>query len=303
MFERIKSTLQRRAALVTRAPAPTPIPTPPEQSPAEQTPAEQTPPEQLQAQYKTLLRQQIATKWQLIDLIEAQSPPSPALSCPLCGHQGESSAFARHTSHCIFEGGRLERHQCPQCDLIFGPDKMLRLTESQLASEYSCHYQVFAEGDSTDLETRAFLALNPSKQGLYLNWGAGAWSRTLDQLRAQGYQLHGYEPHGLDAPAPPHIHTAPEQLAALRFDGIFSSNVLEHLRHPVRELQHMAGLLKPGGILSHATPCFEYRYEFTRFHLFFFLGRSRQRLAEQAGLVIQDFLIDGDYMNIILRRN
>ena len=32
----------------------------------------------------------------------------------------------------------------------------------------------------------------------------------------------------------------------------------------------MSSLLPTGGMMSHATPCFEYRFEFTRFHLFFF---------------------------------
>jgi hypothetical protein len=54
--------------------------------------------------------------------------------------------------------------------------------------------------------------------------------------------------------------------------------------------------------MSHATPCFEYRFEFTRFHLFFFLGRSRSLLARQAGLQIQDYQVEGDFMNLVLSK-
>ena len=49
-------------------------------------------------------------------------------------------------------------------------------------------------------------------------------------------------------------------------------------------------------------PCFEYRYEFTRFHLFFYPGRSRSMLAGKAGLSIDDFVSEGEFMNILLSR-
>jgi len=86
----------------------------------------------------------------------------------------------------------------------------------------------------------------------------------------------------------------------MRFDGIFSNNALEHLRYPAHELSMMRALLNKGCKMSHATPCFEYLYEFSRFHLFFFLGRSRAILAEKAGLHIDDFVSDGEFKNIIL---
>ena len=53
--------------------------------------------------------------------------------------------------------------------------------------------------------------------------------------------------------------------------------------------------------MSHATPCFEYRFEFTRFHLFFFLGRSRAWIADNANLDIVDYQTDGDFMNLVLQ--
>lgn len=84
-----------------------------------------------------------------------------------------------------------------------------------------------------------------------------------------------------------------------QFDGIFSNNVLEHLSQPADDLRRMKGWLKPGATMAHATPCFEYLYEYTRFHLFFFPGRSRELLADQAGLRIDNFEVDGDFMNCV----
>lgn len=250
--------------------------------------------------FKELLRHQISTKWSIIDAFERRFPHVETLSCPLCGFRSEAGDFSTYETYCIFGGGELLRHQCPECDLIFGAPKMLSVSEAELSQDYEWHYKVFSEGDSTQQEIRAFHALTPTKEGVYLNWGAGAWSRSIETLRQEGWNVYGYEPHGSASSGGQHILSTPAQLQEMRFDGIFSNNVLEHLRHPVRELASMRDMLKPGGKMSHATPCFDYLYEFTRFHLFFFVGRSRTVLAKQAKLHIKEYLADGEFMNLIL---
>lgn len=250
--------------------------------------------------HRQLLRHQISTKWDIIDVLEHDRILATELSCPLCGYRSEADKFGKLVASCIFGGGELTRYQCPECDLIFGPEKMLRLSGAELSRDYEWHYQVFTEGDSTIQEVRAFHALMPERDGVYLNWGAGAWSKSVDVLRQDGWNVYGYEPHGSASASGPYLISDKAQLSAMRFDGIFSNNVLEHLRHPVRELTIMRDLLKNGGSMSHATPCFEYLYEFTRFHLFFYLGRSRSILADKAGLRIDDFVSEGEFMNIIL---
>lgn len=258
----------------------------------------------LEDKHKQLLRHQIHLKWSTVDLLEGLYPAPSELVCPLCGYHSQMTGFGQFVTNCIFEGGTLTRHQCPECDLIFGDQKMLRLTEAELSRDYEWHYQVFTEGDSTAQEIRAFHNLAPQKGGTYLNWGAGAWSKTLTILRQEGWDVYGYEPHSsaTQQAGSPHIISSMAQLSQMQFDGIFSNNVLEHFRHPVQELSSMGELLKPDGKMSHATPCFEYLYEFTRFHLFFYLGRSRALLAQQAGLHSEDFLVDGEFMNMILRK-
>jgi len=250
--------------------------------------------------HQRLLRHQISTKWDIIDTLESDRKPAAELSCPLCGCHSEAEKFDVLVSACIFGGGELTRHQCPQCDLVFGPEKMLRLSEAALSRDYEWHYQVFSEGDSTAQEVRAFHALTPNRDGVYLNWGAGAWSKSVDVLRQDGWNVYAYEPHGSASASGPYLITNKEQLSAMRFDGIFSNNVLEHLRYPIQALSTMRDLLKPGGKMSHATPCFEYLYEFTRFHLFFFPGRSRAILADKAGLRVESFVSDGEFMNLLL---
>jgi len=54
--------------------------------------------------------------------------------------------------------------------------------------------------------------------------------------------------------------------------------------------------------MAHATPCFEYLFEYTRFHLFFFPGRSREVLAQRAGLKIESFEVYGMFLNAVYSR-
>ncbi len=248
-----------------------------------------------------LLRHQIGLRWSIVDHCERMlSTLSVDPVCPLCGHTGSTDSFKKYESQCIFQGGRLIRLQCPYCDLIFGAHKMLSLSEAELSQDYEWHYQVHVEGDSTEQEVRAFHALNPSKDGVYLNYGAGAWSRTIELLNNQGWNVYGYEPHASATGNGKKIIGSLDALTKMQFDGLFSNNVLEHIRYPVKEFALMRSLLKPGAVMAHATPCFEYLYEYTRFHLFFYLGRSKEVLAHQTGFSIKEFIKDGEFMVCIL---
>lgn len=248
-----------------------------------------------------LIRQQISAKWELVDHLERLIATEHNLeTCPLCNHEGATEKFAVFESQCIFGGGRLTRLQCPECDVIFGAKKMFRMTSAELTQDYEAHYKVFQEGDSTEQEIRAFHLLRPIKEGIYLNYGAGAWSKSVQTLRGQGWNVLAFEPHDSAAPNLDYLIKSKADLTKMKFDGIFSNNVLEHLRHPVEELFFMKDILKPNARLSHATPCFEYLFEYTRFHLFFFLGRSRATVAAKAGLKIDDYVVDGEFMNLTL---
>lgn len=251
------------------------------------------------------IRCQIAQKWSLVDAMHRQQRAhrDDRLSCPLCGHEDSVEKFAVFRSHCIFGGGDLLRQECPACNVVFGPNKMLQLTEAELSQDYEWHYRVFSEVDSTDRELRAFHALNPFKDGIYLNYGAGGWSRSVQQLRAEGWNVLAFEPHVSAAAQADYLICSHKDLQSMRFDGIFSNNVLEHLRYPVREMSQLTGLLKDGGRMSHATPCFEYLYEFTRFHLFFYLSKSREVLAHKAGLQITNYIVDGEFMCCVMERS
>ena len=250
-----------------------------------------------------LTRHQISMKWNLIDALgkDKRFLAGRLRRCPLCDHEDFEDSFPIYRTQCHFGGGELVRFQCPSCDLIFGADKIFQLTDAELTQEYEWHYRVYSEDDSTAQEIRSFHSLNPSKSGIYLNYGAGAWSNTMPLLKAEGWNVYAYEPHASAHSGNAHIIKDKAVLSTMRFDGLFSNNLLEHLRQPVEELVFMQSLLKPNASMSHATPCFAYLYDYTRFHLYFYLGRSREVLARKAGLLICDFIEDGEFMNVIYK--
>ena len=247
---------------------------------------------------RNVIRHQISIKWDLVDQIEKANDVNEnhTLTCPLCSYLGVNEKFSTFMSQCIFGGGRLKRFQCPECDVIFGANKMLALNSKELTQDYESHYRVFEEGDSTDQEIRAFNLLNPKKNGIYLNYGAGARSKSVQILRGQGWNVFAFEPHIRGNSHHDYLIGSKVDLLKLKFDGIFSNNVLEHLRFPIEEFVFMKNILKLNAKMSHATPCYEYLYEYTRFHLFFYLGRSKNLLAKKAGLVISDFIVDKEFM-------
>lgn len=228
-------------------------------------------------------------RWQLMDRLEEMSPLPLPDRCPLCGG-ALSGELRRYETECIFHGGRLLRHQCPHCDVIFGPQKMLRLSDADLAEEYRWHYTFSNESNTLEKEVRAFEELRPRRDGVYLNYGAGRWSHTREHLRAQGWNVYDYEPYSQAEGE--FVITDRNRLSGMAFDGLFSQDVVEHLRHPAEEMRFMSSLVKEGGRMVHVTGCWEYMYEYTRFHLFFFLGRSREVLARESGLRLVDYVRD-----------
>ena len=62
--------------------------------------------------------------------------------------------------------------------------------------------------------------------------------------------MFGYEPHGSAGGEGDAILRSLDELVALKPSGIYSNNVLEHLRHPIDELKTMSSLLPPGHDVS-----------------------------------------------------
>lgn len=228
----------------------------------------------------------IASRWFLNEIIDDLNL-SKSLKCPICEFYSGRENFKPYVTRCIFGGGKLLRHECPGCGVIFGTQRMLALSPEALEQEYVEHYSCYNEGNSTESEIRTFDYLNPKPEGVYLNFGCGKWSKSIEYARENGYQLFGFEPYAKDEKSE-YIINDVELLKSMKFDGIISNDVLEHLRYPDKTLSFMSSLLKDNGLMIHTTHCYNYACEYTRFHLFFFTGNSLKIIAQKAGLEVED---------------
>lgn len=48
----------------------------------------------------------------------------------------------------------------------------------------------------------------------------------------------------------------------------------------------MKAIMSDDGIMVHSTACYNYIYEYTRFHLFFYTGTSVEEICKQTGLKV-----------------
>lgn len=241
-------------------------------------------------------------QWWTTDALYESILPTRLISCPICGRTSTRDGYRVHPSACRFGGGSLERYACPDCDFVFGPVKMLDLTESKLGADSRARRAIFGDVDTApvDDELRAFRSTQPRQEGTYLRWGPGAHSEAIDRLRAEGWEVHNGRPSPSPSSAPADASEAEEPAA---FDGIFSANVVERFRNPVAEFRLMASWLRADGVMVHASPCYELAEEDDRFHTAFYVGRSIDELAARAGLeVIDRDITPGQYSSVTFRR-
>lgn len=200
------------------------------------------------------------------------------LKCPICFTEGNFRSVETDCHFISIEGidQHLVRYKCSSCDLVFGPLQMINLSKNDLKAAYEKMWQEgYREADSSDCEIRALKLLNPSPSGMYLNWGAGE-STAAAKAKEIGFNLINYDPFI-------NVSLSLDKVD-VKYDGIISNNVIEHLQDPIDEFLKMKSLLKPGAKMIHMTDCYLYRVEYTKFHLFFFVGRSLKALCNRTGL-------------------
>lgn len=211
------------------------------------------------------------------------------LQCPIC--QCQQGDFKIFENDCIFLpiaglDQHLVRHQCPECGVIFGTQQMLNLSKEELKNAYA---QLFNTGyrDGSEIalqsEIKDLLALNPNTDGVYLNWGAGA-SVAKDKAKELGYTLLNYDPFMVGSLAG---YVNMDEMKNMKFDGIISHDLLEHLQDPIEELILMKSMLKPEANMIHSTPCYKYCHPYTKYHLFFFEGKSLDIICQKVGLTYE----------------
>jgi DNA-directed RNA polymerase subunit RPC12/RpoP len=204
------------------------------------------------------------------------------IECPICG----SKNFSPINSFCIFMKKEIYRYKCADCDLIFGPIEYINFSKDQLIEKYKELYKTYSEGDTTQYEVKTFLSMNPKKDGLYLNYGSGIWSKSKKIITDMGYYIECYD-------------FSFDNLSVINnveYDGIMSHNLIEHLQNPIESFNMFNNLLKIDGIMSHSTACFKYEIEYSIFHLYFLIGKSIELLSNKTGFEIEHFSEEPGYI-------
>lgn len=172
---------------------------------------------------------------------------SPSSHCPLCLHS-QGSFFYQDVR---------EFYRCPDCLLVFVPPSAFPSRQEERA-EYDKH-----RNSPEDLGYRRFLSrlfeplterLPPGSRGL--DFGSGPGPTLSVMFEEAGHHQAIYDPFYASDPAP----------LSGRYGFITASEVVEHLHHPRRELDHLWSLLLPGGWLGLMTKRVLDRQAFARWH-------------------------------------
>ena len=216
-----------------------------------------------------------------LEQILNQPPVQDFTVCDTCDTAINLHTAEQKQANCFITGLTLSRVVCPNCGLIFGPVALIQCGPEKIARLYQILYSFHNEGDTVLPQEKTFYLMNPSQQGVYLNYACGSWQTGIDRLLNAGWNVVGYEPYL------PYQHARiATQLDALEqplFDGIFTHNFLEHPLSIRASFKQFHQLLKADGLMAHSTPCYNYIFEESPFHLYFFTGRSIEALCEQTG--------------------
>ena len=190
-------------------------------------------------------------------------------TCPLCESR---------TPRLFYQDKHRDYFRCQNCLLIFVLQQQHISHDEELA-EYQRHHN-----DPNDPGYRQFLSrlaaplhqrLAPASHGL--DFGSGPGPTLSHLLSEQGHHMVLYDPFFA-----PDTHV----LGSI-YDFITASEVVEHLRHPRRELERLWSLLRPGGWLGIMTKLAldaeafsRWHYKNDRTHILFFSTTTFEWLAD-----------------------
>jgi len=245
-------------------------------------PAAFVPSEEARAEFPGLLKA-------LLDRPEAET-----YICQCCGVVNDLAHTKRVNSACLFSQLELKRFACSGCGGIFGPIQLIQCQSDELGRLYECLYKFFREGFSQPYQEKTFYLMNPSRRQEFLNYACGDWTEGCERLRSLGWHVWGYEPfQPVDSEA---IVSDRNLLMSKQYDGLMTHNFIEHVQDPHAFFCECHSLIKPGGKMAHSSACYDYVYDVSPFHLFFYCGTSVERLAERTGFrMLSEHRVDQDF--------
>ena len=207
-------------------------------------------------------------------------PNLSELTCIICEYNDKIENFEKYYASDIFYAGEIIRYKCPTCDVIFGDLRFLNMDKNEISNDYMDVYSFFNEGDTSGYILHVINTINLGKDKIYLDYACGKSCKTLDLLKQNEYNIWGYD--AFVAMEHPNFMNSIDD--NMKFDVIYSNNYIEHLIDPYEDLSKLIQLLNDGGKLVMISACWEYVYEYTHYHTFFFLGRSINYLCDKLNI-------------------
>lgn len=155
--------------------------------------------------------------------------------CPLC-HTSQSNPF--HQDH------NRQYYRCQTCLLVFVSPHQFLSPEAEKA-EYDLHQNSPADQGYRRFLSRVFVPiqdrLKPHSSGL--DFGAGPGPTLSVMFEEAGHTVAIYD----------HFYACDPSVFQQTYDFITATEVVEHLYHPIQELERLWNCLKPGGLLGIMT--------------------------------------------------
>jgi SAM-dependent methyltransferase len=210
-------------------------------------------------------------------------PVPKELKCIICDNIDIYDNYKKIYATDIFCAGTLIRHQCPNCDLIFGDLRFFNLTEEEIQKDHDDTYSYFTEGENTSCQLNSLLSLSidimKNKNLKFLDYACGSF-KMYNVLKKKGINITGYDKY-VSGP------NTLNNIDGLKFDIIYSNNFIEHLTDPIKQISEILNYLNYDGYLIFISDCIdEYKIEYTHFHLYYYLGKSFQLLCDKLNLKI-----------------
>ncbi len=200
------------------------------------------------------------------------------------------------SSSFFFRDNEREYFQCPVCSLVFVPLEY-HVSADEEKKRYDLHRNDPEDQGYRDFLLQLFLPvrkfLGAGDRGL--EFGSGPVPVMASMFRDEGFRVEIFDPFYADSRDP----------LSGQYDFITASEVVEHLRNPLEELDRLYRLLKPGGILGIMTGMLrrpeefgEWFYKNDKTHICFFSFQTFSWIAGKWGAKIEH--IEGNV--VILRK-
>ncbi len=196
------------------------------------------------------------------------------IACSLCGSR-ENSPF--------YEGENRRYYHCKLCDLVFVPSDYF-LSQTEEKAKYDNHQNSLDNAGYCQFLDKLLLPLQAHLQegAKGLDFGSGPGPTLSLLMERRGYEMEIYDIFYHDTP----------EVFEKKYDFITSTEVIEHLHHPLGEIEKLWGCLREGGVLglmsAFRVEDFEnwyYKRDLT--HICFFSPQTFSWIASQLGATLE----------------